>query len=57
MRTREQMKTHYTPMKKHYEVPEVETVRLETACSLLQNSVQTNDIPSVDIEDFTWGIV
>lgn len=44
------------PMKKLYQSPQVELVRLETACAtLLEGSVETNDIPSVDVTDFEWG--
>lgn len=43
------------PMKKLYQSPQVELVRLETACTLLEGSVETNGIPSVDVEDFEWG--
>lgn len=43
------------PMKKIYQSPRVDLVRLETACTLLEGSVTTNDIPDVDVVDFNWG--
>ena len=45
------------PMKNVYETPEVELIRLRTACNLLQGSIDTNDIPDVEVVDFNWETV
>ena len=41
-------------MKKSFVSPEVEPIRLETACALLEGSINTNDIPDLDVVDFIW---
>ncbi len=44
-------------MKKYYETPEAEALRLETvSCTLLQESVTINDIPDVGVIDFNWEL-
>ena len=41
-------------MKKFYETPEVEQIRLETACHLLEESPGAS-APEMDQFDFDWG--